>query len=46
MRFTSMSAALALETEMKIAYLEYEVRLQAARSKFGASVEYLQSGYD
>lgn len=38
-----MSAALALETEMKIAYLGPEATFthQAARSKFGASVEYL-----
>ena len=38
-----MSAALALETEMKIAYLGPEATFthQAARSKFGASVEYI-----
>lgn len=40
-----MSAALALETEMKIAYLGPEATFthQAARSKFGASVEYVAS---
>ena len=38
-----MSAALALETEMKIAYLGPEATFthQAARGKFGASVEYI-----
>ena len=38
-----MSAALALETEMKIAYLGPEATFthQAARSKFGASVDYI-----
>lgn len=38
-----MSAALALETEMKIAYLGPEATFthQAARSKFGVSVEYI-----
>ncbi len=38
-----MSAALALETEMKIAYLGPEATFthQAARNKFGASVEYM-----
>ncbi len=38
-----MSAALALETEMKIAYLGPEATFthQAARGKFGASVEYM-----
>ena len=38
-----MSAALALETEMKIAYLGPEATFthQAARNKFGASVDYL-----
>ena len=38
-----MSAALALETEMKISYLGPEATFthQAARSKFGASVEYI-----
>ena len=38
-----MSAALALETEMKTAYLGPEATFthQAARSKFGASVEYI-----
>ena len=36
-----MSAALALETDMKISYLGPEATFthQAARSKFGASVE-------
>ena len=40
-----MSAALALETEMKIAYLGPEATFthQAARSKFGASVEYIST---
>ncbi len=38
-----MSAALALETEMKIAYLGPEATFthQAARGKFGASVDYI-----
>jgi len=38
-----MSAALALETEMKIAYLGPEATFthQAARNKFGVSVEYI-----
>ena len=38
-----MSAALALETEMKIAYLGPEATFthQAARNKFGVSVDYL-----
>jgi chorismate mutase/prephenate dehydratase len=38
-----MSAALALETEMKIAYLGPEATFthQAARNKFGASVDYI-----
>ena len=38
-----MSAALALETDMKISYLGPEATFthQAARSKFGASVDYL-----
>ena len=41
-----MSAALALETEMKIAYLGPEATFthQAARGKFGASVEYIPTG--
>ena len=41
-----MSAALALETEMKIAYLGPEATFthQAARNKFGASVEYVPVG--
>jgi chorismate mutase/prephenate dehydratase len=41
-----MSAALALETEMKIAYLGPEATFthQAARNKFGASVEYIPAG--
>ena len=41
-----MSAALALETEMKIAYLGPEATFthQAARGKFGASVEYMPMG--
>lgn len=40
-----MSAALALETEMKIAYLGPQATFthQAARNKFGASVEYIPS---
>lgn len=38
-----MSAALSLETDMKVAYLGPEATFthQAARSKFGASVEYV-----
>jgi chorismate mutase/prephenate dehydratase len=41
-----MSAALALETEMKIAYLGPEATFthQAARNKFGVSVDYLPTG--
>ena len=41
-----MSAALALETDMKISYLGPEATFthQAARSKFGASVEYIPAG--
>jgi chorismate mutase/prephenate dehydratase len=41
-----MSAALALETEMKIAYLGPEATFthQAARNKFGASVDYIPAG--
>jgi chorismate mutase/prephenate dehydratase len=41
-----MSAALALETEMKIAYLGPQATFthQAARNKFGASVEYIPTG--
>jgi len=41
-----MSAALALETEMKIAYLGPEATFthQAARSKFGVSVHYIPAG--
>jgi chorismate mutase/prephenate dehydratase len=41
-----MSAALALETEMKIAYLGPEATFthQAARSKFGVSVDYIPAG--
>ncbi len=41
-----MSAALALETEMKIAYLGPEATFthQAARSKFGVSVDYIATG--
>jgi chorismate mutase/prephenate dehydratase len=41
-----MSAALALETQMKIAYLGPEATFthQAARSKFGVSVEYIPAG--
>lgn len=41
-----MSAALALETNMKIAYLGPEATFthQAARSKFGISVDYLSAG--
>tara|TARA_B100002019_G_scaffold273946_1_gene270451 strand:- start:288 stop:1352 length:1065 start_codon:yes stop_codon:yes gene_type:complete len=41
-----MSAALALETDMKISYLGPEATFthQAARSKFGASVEYVPAG--
>ncbi len=41
-----MSAALALETEMKIAYLGPEATFthQAARNKFGASVDYIPTG--
>lgn len=41
-----MSAALALETEMKIAYLGPEATFthQAARNKFGVSVEYIPAG--
>jgi len=40
-----MSAALALETEIKIAYLGPEATFthQAARSKFGVSVDYIPS---
>ena len=40
-----MSAALALEAEMKIAYLGPEATFthQAARNKFGASVDYIPS---
>jgi chorismate mutase/prephenate dehydratase len=40
-----MSAALALETEMKIAYLGPEATFthQAARNKFGSSVQYIPS---
>lgn len=41
-----MSAALALETEMKIAYLGPEATFthQAARSKFGVSIDYIPTG--
>ncbi|NNJ71454.1 MAG: chorismate mutase, partial [Kiritimatiellales bacterium] len=41
-----MSAALALETEMKIAYLGPEATFthQAARNKFGVSVDYIPTG--
>ena len=41
-----MSAALALETEMKIAYLGPEATFthQAARGKFGVSVDYISAG--
>jgi len=41
-----MSAALALETDMKIAYLGPEATFthQAARGKFGVSVDYLSTG--
>lgn len=41
-----MSAALSLETEMKIAYLGPEATFthQAARNKFGVSVEYIPTG--
>ena len=41
-----MSAALALEAEMKIAYLGPEATFthQAARNKFGASVDYIPTG--
>ncbi len=41
-----MSAALALETDMKIAYLGPEATFthQAARSKFGVSVDYIPTG--
>ena len=41
-----MSAALALETDMKISYLGPEATFthQAARGKFGASVKYLPAG--
>ncbi len=41
-----MSAALALETEMKIAYLGPEATFthQAARNKFGVSVDYISAG--
>jgi chorismate mutase/prephenate dehydratase len=41
-----MSAALALETDMKIAYLGPEATFthQAARGKFGVSVDYISTG--
>jgi chorismate mutase / prephenate dehydratase len=41
-----MSAALSLETDMKIAYLGPEATFthQAARNKFGVSVDYLSAG--